>query len=999
MTFKIIQTTSKRIIPTPNMKVYTSEPFQIIYSILNHEYLGYLFEAFVVQLDSKNELTLLNQNVSVKNIKEFKHGLDESDLQLVKLLDSIQQENIYKKFVGTKKRTLTDFFLKIYDPQKGEKVIQGLITDYIDKVKAHMLPLLLGKQLYIMGSDGNPIWQKIDVLPEKATVLFHFMRNEENTHYFPRIRYQGEKVDFQYKNAFIVCDEPAWMILNNKLYHFAKDVDGKKLRPFLHKKYIIIPKKIEEDYYRKFVTSIITMFDVYAKGFEIRSEAYSCVPILNLSEKKVVQTTLFDSPDKNNIHEKTDADVDLALSLSFQYGKYSFPFDGFSASANVSMEKSGDEYVFYKVQRDLKQEKDKLLTLIGLGLELKHGKSIMSKPEAFLWLQKNHVNLSEAGFKVWQNNTNNGKKYFLGYSTIEVNIIEGNDWFDIHAKVLFGEYEIPFLKIRNLILQGKREFLLENGETAVIPENWFSQYADFFNFIEQNVENHEFILKKQYISLVQDLQNDSLAMAVLSRKLEKLRDFEEIQAYDIPKGFRGKLRPYQKAGYDWMRFLNEYNFGGCLADDMGLGKTVQTLSLLASQKELKIASPSLLIMPTSLIYNWEKEAQKFTPNLKILTYTGTNRDKNTDHFSHYDVVLTSYGIVRLDIDLLKDHHFNYVILDESQAIKNPYSNITKAVMQLNSRHRLLLTGTPLENSTMDLWSQMTFINPGILGSQQSFRNEFQIPIEKKADETKLKRLYSIIKPFMLRRHKSQVATELPPKIEAIHYAQMTESQESEYEKAKAFYRNKILNHIEKEGISKSQILVLQGLTKLRQLANHPRLTDQDYDGDSGKLDDVIQKLDTILEEGHKVLIFSQFVKHLSLFREHLDRQARSYAYLDGSTSDRQAQVELFQNNSNIQIFLISLKAGGLGLNLTAADYVFILDPWWNPAIEAQAVDRAHRIGQVNTVFTYKFITKNTVEEKILALQQSKKRLANELITTEESFVKSLSKDDVLALLE
>ena len=978
------------------MKVYTSEPFQIIYSILNHEYLGYLFEAFVVQLDTKNELTLLNQNVSVKNIKEFNHGLDESDFSIVKLIDSIQQENIYKKFVGTKKRTVPEFFLKVYDPQKGEKATQELITDYVDKIKAEMLPLLLGKQLYIMGGDGNPIWQKIEVLPDKATVLFHFMRNEENTHYFPRIRYEGEKVDFQYKNAFIVCDEPAWMILDNKLYHFAKDVDGKKLRPFLHKKHIIIPKKIEEDYYRKFVTSIITMFDVYAKGFEIRSETFSCVPILHFSEQKAIQTTLFDSPDKNNGKEKDDAE--LTLSLSFQYGKYAFPFDNFSASANVSMEKSGDEYVFHKVRRDLKQEKFKLLTLNDLGLELRHGKSVLSKPEAFMWLQKNYESLSEAGFKVLQNTSNNGKRYFLGYSTIEVNIVEGNDWFDIHAKVLFGDYEIPFLKIRNLILQGKREFLLDNGETAVIPESWFSQYSELFNFIEQSIDNEQFILKKYHISLVQDLQSDSLATAVLSRKLEKLRDFEEIQTYNIPKGFKGKLRPYQKAGYDWMRFLNEYNFGGCLADDMGLGKTVQTLTLLASQKEQNRISPSLLIMPTSLIYNWEKEAQKFTPSLKILTYTGTNRDKNTEQFDKYDVVLTSYGIVRIDIDLLKNYRFNYVILDESQAIKNPSSNITNAVMQLNSRSRLVLTGTPLENSTMDLWSQMTFINPGILGNQHSFKNEFQIPIEKKADEMKLKRLYSIIKPFMLRRHKSQVATELPPKIEAIHYAQMTESQEIEYEEAKAYYRNMILNHIEKEGISKSQIMVLQGLTKLRQLANHPRLTDKEYEGDSGKLDDVIQKLDTILEEGHKVLIFSQFVKHLDLFREHLNAASRPYAYLDGSTHDRQAQVELFQNNPNVQIFLISLKAGGLGLNLTAADYVFILDPWWNPAIEAQAVDRAHRIGQVNTVFTYKFITKNTVEEKILALQQSKKRLANELITTEESFVKSLSKDDVLALL-
>lgn len=486
------------------MKVYTSEPFQIIYSILNHEYLGYLFEAFVVQLDAKNELTLLNQNVSVKNIKEFKHGLDESDLQIVKLIDSIQQENIYKKFVGAKKRTITDFFLKIYDPQKGEKVTQELITDYIDKIKSEMLPLLLDKQLYIMGGDGNPIWQKIEVLPQKATVLFHFMRNEDNTHYFPRIKYEGEKVDFQYKNAFIVCDEPAWMILDNKLYHFAKDVDGKKLRPFLHKKFIIIPKKIEEDYYRKFVTSIITMFDVYAKGFEIRSETFSCVPILHFSEQNALRNTLFDSPEKESIREKNESE--LTLSLSFQYGKYDFPFDNFLASANVSMQKSGDNYVFYKVRRDLKQEKNKLMTLHDLGLELKHGKSILSKSEAFIWLQKNYGNLLEAGFKILQNNTDNGKKYFLGYSTIEVNIIEGNDWFDIHAKVIFGDYEIQFLKIRNLVLQGKREFLLDNGETAVIPEIWFSQYSELFNFIEQGIDSEQFILKKYHISLVQDLR-------------------------------------------------------------------------------------------------------------------------------------------------------------------------------------------------------------------------------------------------------------------------------------------------------------------------------------------------------------------------------------------------------------------------------------------------------------------------------------------------------------
>ena len=468
------------------MKVSPAQPFQIIYSILNHEYLGYLFEAFVVQLDAKREHTLLNQNVSIKNIKEFSIGLDEYDFEIVKLINLLQPENIYKKYVGTKKRTVTDFYLKVFDPQKGEKPIQELIASYVEKVKSEMLPLLLGKQLYIMGGDGNPIWQKVEVLPEKATVLFHFMRNPDNTHYFPTIKYEGQKVDFQYKKAFIVCDEPAWMILENKLYHFAKEVDGKKFRPFLNKRFIVIPKTIEEDYYRKFVTSIITMFDVHAKGFEIRSEAHSCKPLLNLAEQKTLQTTLFDSESSDS---QGDMESEVALSLSFQYGQYQFKFDSFAASANVSMERKGDEYVFHKVRRDLTKEKSNLFLLKELGLELKHGRMILPKADAFMWLQKNYEALSEAGFEIAQNVEHNGKRYFLGYSKIEVNIVEGNDWFDIHAKVLFGDYEIPFLKIRNLILHKKREFTLPNGEIAVIPEVWFSQYSELFTFMEQDTES------------------------------------------------------------------------------------------------------------------------------------------------------------------------------------------------------------------------------------------------------------------------------------------------------------------------------------------------------------------------------------------------------------------------------------------------------------------------------------------------------------------------------
>jgi SNF2 family DNA or RNA helicase len=431
---------------------------------------------------------------------------------------------------------------------------------------------------------------------------------------------------------------------------------------------------------------------------------------------------------------------------------------------------------------------------------------------------------------------------------------------------------------------------------------------------------------------------------------------------------------------------------------MGLGKTVQALAMLQAEKENGNTNASLLIMPTSLVYNWEMESKKFTPKLKILCYTGTQRDKDVAKFVKYDLVLTSYGITRLDIDILSEYYFNYVILDESQAIKNPGSNIAKSVKKLVSRNRLILTGTPLENSTMDLWSQMTFINPGLLGSQSFFKKEYLKPIEKDKNEEKTIKLFRIVKPFILRRNKSQVLDDLPDKVENIHYSSMTEMQEEKYEDIKSIYRNQILNKIDEGGIKSSQMLLLKGLTQLRQLANHPQMIDPEYSGDSGKMDDVLQMLTNALAEGHKILVFSQFVKHLKIFRDYLDNTDSQYAYLDGSTKNRRQQVEWFQNDKQCKIFLISLKAGGLGLNLTEADYVFILDPWWNPAVEAQAIDRAHRIGQKKVVFTYKFISKNSVEEKILSLQQRKKKLVSDLIHTEESFVKSLSRDDIESLL-
>ncbi|RYF64055.1 MAG: ATP-dependent helicase, partial [Cytophagaceae bacterium] len=565
-----------------------------------------------------------------------------------------------------------------------------------------------------------------------------------------------------------------------------------------------------------------------------------------------------------------------------------------------------------------KTERQRFTQLRDQGLDLRNGRLELAKPQAFTWLTDHRTALDEAGFQVRQN-ASDSRRYFLGYSSLDISIRETRDWFDIHAKVRFGDFEIPFLRLRSLILTKKREFTLPNGEIAVIPEAWFVKYAELVGFMEHPPSDEpggddqveRLVLQKHHLALVQELDNESLAETVISRRLEGLREFERIDEVPMPAGFVGTLRPYQKAGYDWMNFLRQYHFGGCLADDMGLGKTVMTLALLQGRKEANRdeadssrPGPTLLVMPTSLIYNWELEARRFTPALRILIYTGTYRDKNTALFDDYDLVLTSYGIVRIDIDLLKNYRFDYVIMDESQAIKNPNSHITRAVMQLNSAHRLLLTGTPLENSTMDLWTQMTFINPGLLGSQSFFRNTYQIPIEKRGDDQKLQKLYGLIKPFMLRRNKKQVATDLPAKVETVLYCDMTPEQSTTYEEAKSYYRNLILDHIEKDGLAKSQMVVLQGLTKLRQIANHPRLVDASYEGDSGKLDDVRMRLEIALNEGHKILVFSQFIKHLAVIKQYLKEKNITYAYLDGSSTDRPEQVARFQTDETVQLFLI-----------------------------------------------------------------------------------------------
>ncbi|WP_145857616.1 DEAD/DEAH box helicase [Pedobacter suwonensis] len=961
------------------LRVDSAKACKVVYSLCKHEYLGYLIEPHVVQLNPQGDFSFTYQRIFTHTAEEFNSCLSDIDYKLIRILDDIEQDSLIKKYYKKLIRP-TEFFTKIFDDKFYENV-----RPKIEKKLAEVLEILKVKnELYIMDKDGWPVERKIELANEPASILFHFRRNETETRYFPTIKYQNLRIEFMFKEAQIISNKPAWLLLNDVLYFFDQDIEGKKLQPFLNKRFIAIPKTTEATYFEKFVAPLIEKHHVYAEGFEIRTEQFEAIPVI-----KVLY-------------------VDGGLSqiqLYFKYGEYTFPVEN-AHKVTVRLEKTADNYIFHRIKRSADWEKKQFNLLLSLGL--KKTSSLFSNLEvasaeenpsyaAINWVNE-HIEILEAsGFEIEQ--ATGQKKFVLGASKIDLEVKEGNDWFDIHAVVWFGKYQIPFLSLKQHILHKKREFLLPDGEVAIIPDKWFTQYGSLFSLAEAG---QTLKLKKHHIGLINDLAEDSLANVTLERKLQRLSDFEDIADTQMPVNFKGSLRDYQKAGYNWFSFLREYNFGGCLADDMGLGKTIQTLAMLQKVKEedqlLETQTTSLIIMPTSLIYNWLTEAKKFTPKLKILAHTGTNRNKDVANFANYDIIITTYGVTRVDIDELKNFYFNYIILDESQNIKNPASKSFKAVRSLKSKHKLILSGTPVENSVSDLWSQLTFLNPGLLGTQAFFYEEYVQAIEKKKDEEKARKLQSIIKPFVLRRTKEQVAAELPPKTEQVIYCDMSEDQAAYYEKTKSAYRNDLLQSMDDGTFAQKQVQLLQGLTALRQLANHPVMIDGEYISDSGKFENVIHTLDNVLKGGHKVLVFSQFVKHLDIFKKHFEAEHIPFAYLDGSTRNRGEIVSEFQQNSDLKVFLISIKAGGVGLNLTQADYVFILDPWWNPAVEQQAIDRTHRIGQDKKVFIYKFIAKDTVEEKILALQNRKKSLANSLITTEESFFKSLSKEDIRDIL-
>ncbi len=575
----------------------------------------------------------------------------------------------------------------------------------------------------------------------------------------------------------------------------------------------------------------------------------------------------------------------------------------------------------------------------------------------------------------------------------------GIDWFDLEIKVSFGEEEVPFKDIRKAIISNQNIVVLGDGTFGVLPDEWLQQYSMLFKMGEAQKDG-SLRLSKLHFTLIDQLHeqiDDEAIFKEIEAKKQKLKNIENIQLINHSKHIKAKLRPYQLSGFQWMQTLDELGWGGCLADDMGLGKTLQAITFLQFLKEKYKGSTHLVVCPTSLIYNWEAELKKFAPKLKYHVYYGTSREFTEEHFEDYDIIITSYGLVRNDMEQMLKFNWHYIILDESQAIKNPDAQVTKAVQLLKAKNRLVLSGTPVQNNTFDLYAQFNFINPGVLGSKEFYRTEFANPIDKNNDADKSKALRQLIYPFLLRRTKEQVAKDLPDKTETILWCQMSKEQQAVYDDYKNYYRKMLMKKIAEDGMAKAGMYVLEGLLRLRQICDSPQLVKDEEvtTKKSIKIDELVRELEENTG-AHKLLVFSQFTEMLKLIKEELNQKKITFSYLDGSTpaAKRQEAVNIFQNDDSIKVFLISLKAGGVGLNLTAADYVYIVDPWWNPAVEQQAIDRTHRIGQTKKIFAYKMICKDTVEEKIVQLQQRKKQIANELVTEDAGFIKKLSKEDV-----
>ena len=977
---------------------------KFIIAVSEHRSFGFLILPFLAMaIPDKNYFSVV-QRLRIHDLTESNFSFTPLQIQLVKLTEKYADDYLAKKFY--KKGTLNDFYKNVKTEELGQK-----LNPYIDDIMIKCLNLLKSGEvpIYFKRAKYTNLYDEdlITLCYEDTSTVFNFHRLENETRYFLTIRNGEQQLSLLHRNITLLVNEPCRILYQNKLYFF-DDISGSKLQPFFDKEYISIPKKVEEKYFNTFILNAVKSQEINYSGFEIIDLTANKEAILSV-ENDIAGYPVFVPFFKYN-DKSIGAGEEGKKVVSFEVIEGNFVFRRFEKDHNW-------EKMLLSKLRDLDLEgENHSMHLIGHNFENRDN----ALYKAIGWLLKNNDKLKEIGFVINQDRLDH--TYFIGSQALEIKFNQTIDWFDIYATVRFGQFSFPFIRLRRNILNQIREFKLPDGEIAILPEEWFAKYRNIFLFGksgEQAIRVQNF-----HFTLISEISDDFNAL--IKERLNTLKG-KKIEPQDLPKGLCAELRNYQKDGFSWLDHLYTHRLGGCLADDMGLGKTIQTLTLLLKYKrkeqeypvfhhkdsgqlslfaideqEIEPQQPaSLVVLPVSLVHNWEREIQKFTPSLRVYVYSGASRrGKNvfSEIIANFDIILTTYGTVRSDAEELSQYNFFFLILDESQNIKNAESKTYQTVTSIQSQHRIVLTGTPIENSLTDLWAQMNFLNRGLLGSRNYFKQEFLIPIERDKSPDAIANLQKLIHPFILRRTKEEVAKDLPSLLEETILVEMTPEQAEFYETEKSAARNLLLNNFRDVGFKKSTFYILQVLTQLRQIAIHPKLLNPELTLESGKFNDIMTMLSILVAENHKILVFSSFVKHLRLLAAEFAKEKWQYSMLIGQTTDRKQVIDEFQENPEKKIFLISLKAGGTGLNLTAADYIFITDPWWNPAAETQAISRAHRIGQDKKVFVYRFISENSIEEKIQRLQARKAKLAIEFVNSNDPF-RDITKEDVLGLFE
>jgi SNF2 family DNA or RNA helicase len=977
---------------------------KFIVAVSEHRLFGFLILPYLAEDGHDSKYLTISQRLRVHDLSEGNFKFSAVQTQLVKLTEKYADDNLAKKY--NKKGTLNDFYKNV----KAEEFSKKLVP-FIEEIMVRCLEILktAGIPVYFKRAKYTNLYEDdlIELCHEDTVAVFNFHKLEEETRYFLTIRHGKNQLSLLHQNMVLLVNEPCRMLYQNKLYFF-DDISGSKLQPFFEKEYISIPRRFEEKYYGSFILNAVKSQEINYSGFEIID-----IP----ARKEAILSVAIDI---------TGYPVFIPV---FKYNDQNIPVDDDGKRVAV-FEVTNGKYIFRRFEKDLSWESDLISKLRELKLEgephalhlggLKEDSQTNALYDAIAWLSKNSVYLEKSGITISQERLD--QEYFTGKQSLNIRINQTNDWFDIHAIVTFGQFSFPFIRLRKNILNQIREFKLPDGEIAILPVEWFAKFHNIFSF--GKVGEQSIRLQNYHFMLISEISDE---MDASVRDRIGTLSYNSIESQDIPMELNADLRNYQYEGYNWLHHLFAKGLSGCLADDMGLGKTIQALTLLLKLKRKEQVYPvfnhaktgqlslfvseepgeeivqpaTLIVLPVSLVHNWEKEIRKFAPSLRYYIYSGARRREKSslnDMISNYDIILTTYGTVRNDAEELSQYEFFFLILDESQYIKNSESKTYQTVTGIKSQHRIVLTGTPIENSLSDLWAQMNFLNRGLLGNKNYFKQEFLVPIERDKSSDASEKLQKLIHPFILRRTKEQVAKDLPSLTEETIVVEMTPEQFEFYETEKSAIRNVLLNNFRDEKVQKSTFFVLQALTRLRQIAIHPRLIDRTSVFESGKFNDIIAMLRILVAENHKILVFSSFVKHLKLLASEFTREQWNYSLLTGQTTDRKEVIEEFQENPEKKIFLISLKAGGVGLNLTAADYIFITDPWWNPAAEMQAISRAHRIGQDKKVFVYRFISENSIEEKIQKLQEKKSKLANEFVNSNDP-LRDISKDEVLDLFD